>query len=118
AKVMGYARAVRVGSVVEVSGAAAAGPGGTVLSPGGAGGPPRAALATVGEALEELGASFRDVVRTRILLVDASRWEDAARAHGEVFGDVRPANTTGGGLAFTDPAILVEVEASALVEPG
>jgi len=77
-----------------------------------------AALATIGEALEELGASFRDVVRTRILLADASRWEDAARAHGEIFGDVRPANTTMGGLEFIDPAILVEVEASAVVEPG
>jgi enamine deaminase RidA (YjgF/YER057c/UK114 family) len=118
AKVMGYARAVRVGSVVEVSGTAAAGPDGTVLSPGDVEGQTRAALATIGEALEELGASFRDVVRTRILLVDASRWEDAARAHGEVFGDVRPANTTVGGLEFIDPAILVEVEASAVVEPG
>jgi enamine deaminase RidA (YjgF/YER057c/UK114 family) len=118
AKVMGYARAVRVGNVVEVSGTAAAAPDGTVLSPGDVEGQTRAALATIGEALGELGASFGDVVRTRVLLADASRWEDAARAHGEVFRDVRPANTTVGGLEFIDPAILVEVEVSAVVEPG
>jgi len=52
------------------------------------------------------------------MLTDISRWEEAARAHGEVFGDVRPANTTVGGLEFLDPAILVEVEVSAVVEPG
>ena len=118
AKVMGYARAVRVGNVVEVAGTAAAGPDGTVLSPGDVEGQTRAALGTIGEALGELGASFGDVVRTRILLADVSRWEEAARAHGEVFGDVRPANTTVGGLEFLDPAILVEVEVSAVVEPG
>src|SRR2546426_4613331 len=99
-------------------GTAAAGPDGTVLSSGDVEGQTRAALATIGEALGELGASFGDVVRTRILLADASRWEEAARAHGEVFADVRPANTTVGGLAFVDPAILVEVEVSAVVEPG
>jgi enamine deaminase RidA (YjgF/YER057c/UK114 family) len=118
AKVMGYARAVRVGNLVEVSGTAAAAPDGTILSPGDVEGQTRAALATIGEALGELGASFGDVVRTRVLLADASRWEDAARAHGEVFRDVRPANTTVGGLQFIDPAILVEVEVSAVVEPG
>jgi len=118
AKVMGYTRAVRVGNVVEVSGTAAAAPDGTVLFPGDVKGQTRAALATIGEELDELGASFGDVVRTRLLLADASRWEDAARAHGEVFGDVRPANTTVGGLEFIDPAILVEVEVSAVVEPG
>ena len=118
ASVMGYSRAVRVGNIVEVSGTAAAAPDGSVLSPGDVEGQTRAALATIGEALGELGASFADVVRTRVLLADASRWEEAARAHGEVFRDVRPANTTMGGLEFIDPAILVEVEISAVVEPG
>lgn len=118
AKVMGYARAMRVGNVVEVAGTAAAAPDGTVLFPGDVEGQTRAALVTIGEALGELGASFADVVRTRVLLADASRWEEAARPHGEVFRDVRPANTTMGGLRFIDPAILVEVEVSAVVEPG
>ena len=118
ATVMGYSRAVRVGGVVEVSGTAAAAQDGTIRFLGDVEGQTRAALATIGEALAELGASFGDVVRTRILLADASRWEDAARAHGEVFRDVRPVNTTVGGLEFIDPAILVEVEVSAVVEPG
>lgn len=87
-------------------------------SPGDVEGQTRAALATIGEALGELGASFGDVVRTRVFLTDVSRWEEAARAHGEVFRDVRPANTTAGGLEFIDPAILVEVEVTAVVEPG
>jgi len=115
---MGYSRAVRIGNVVEVSGTAAAAPDGSILSSGDVEGQTRAALVTIGEALGELGASFADVVRTRVLLTDASRWEEAARAHGEVFRDVRPANTTMGGLEFIDPAILVEVEVSAVVEPG
>lgn len=118
AKVMGYSRAVRVGNAIEVAGTAPAAPDGTILAPGDVEGQTRAALATIGEALAELGASFQDVVRTRILLTDETRWEEAARAHGEVFRDVRPANTTVGGLRFVDPAILVEVEVTAVIDPG
>lgn len=118
AKVMGYSRAVRVGNVIEVAGTAPAAPDGTILAPGDVEGQTREALATIGEALAELGASFHDVVRTRILLADETRWEEAARAHGEVFRDVRPANTTVGGLRFVDPAILVEVEVTAVDDPG
>jgi enamine deaminase RidA (YjgF/YER057c/UK114 family) len=117
AKMMGYSRAVRVGNVIEVSGTAAAAPDGSILSPGDVEGQTREALATIGEALGELGASVADVVRTRVL-ADASRWEEAARAHGAVFRAVRPANTTMGGLEFIDPAILVEVEVTAVVDPG
>ena len=117
AKVMGYSRAVRVGNVIEVAGTAPAAPDGTILAPGDVEGQTRAALATIGDALAELGASFHDVVRTRILLADETRWEEAARAHGEVFRDVRPANTTVGGLRFVDPAILVEVEVTAVIDP-
>jgi len=115
AKVMGYARAVRVGNVIEVSGTAAAAPDGTILAPGDVEGQTRAALATIGQALGELGASFADVVRTRVLLVDASRWEEAARAHGEVFRDIRPASTLVAVTRLVDPAMLVEIEAEAIV---
>ncbi|MGH2529832.1 MAG: RidA family protein [Actinomycetota bacterium] len=118
ATVMGYSRAVRVGNVIEVAGTAPAAPDGTILAPGDVEGQTRAALATIGEALAEVGASFQDVVRTRILLSDETRWEEAARAHGDVFRDVRPANTTVGGLRFVDPAILVEVEVTAIIDPG
>ena len=117
AAVMGYSRAVRVGNVIEVAGTAPAAPDGTILSPGDVEGQTRAALATIGGALRELGASFEDVVRTRVLLADEARWEEAARAHGDVFRDIQPANTTVGGLRFIDPAILVEVEVTAIVDP-
>jgi len=118
ATVMGYSRAVRVGDLVEVAGTAPAAPDGTILARGDVEGQARAALQTIGAALGELGASFADVVRTRILLADETRWEEAARAHGEVFRDVRPANTTVGGLRFVDPAILVEIEVTAVLDPG
>ena len=116
AAIVGYSRAVRVGNVIEVSGTAAAGPDGSILAPGDVYGQSREALRTIGEALTEAGGSFADVVRTRVYLTDASRWEEAGRAHGEVFADVRPANTTIAVNGFIDPAILVEIEATAVVE--
>src|SRR5205809_6391640 len=90
-RVVGYSRAVRVGNVVEVSGTAAAGPAGEILAPGDVEGQTREALRIIGEALEEAGASLQDVVRTCVFLLDVSKWEEAGRAHGEVFRDVRPA---------------------------
>ena len=114
-KVVGYSRAVRVGNVVEVSGTAPAGPDGEVLAPGDVAGQTREALRIIGEALEAAGASFADVVRTRVYMKDVSKWEEAGRAHGEVFRDIRPANTIVGVTGFVDPAILVEIEATAIV---
>ena len=114
-RVMGYSRAVRVGYLIEVAGTAAAAPDGSVLAPGDVEGQTRAALQTIGEALAELGAGFGDVIRTRVYLRDPSRWEEAARAHGEVFRDVRPANTTVG-VSFIDPGMLVEVEVTAVID--
>ena len=116
AKVVGYSRAVRVGDVVEVSGTAPAGPGGEILCPGDVEGQAREALRIIGEALAELGASFADVVRTRIYLADASTWEAAGRAHGDVFADVKPATTAVAVKGFLDPGILVEIEATAIVD--
>jgi len=115
-KIVGYSRAVRADNVVEVSGTAAASPDGTVLSPGDVYGQTRDALAIIGSALAQAGASFEDVVRTRIYLADAATWEEAGRAHGEVFAEIRPANTTVAVSGFVDPAILVEVEVTAIVE--
>jgi enamine deaminase RidA (YjgF/YER057c/UK114 family) len=115
-RIVGYSRAVRVGNVVEVSGTAAAAPDGTILAKGDVAGQTRAALQTIGEALAEAGASFADVVRTRVLLTDVSMWEEAGRAHGEIFADIRPANITMGVAGFIDPDILVEIEVTAVVE--
>jgi enamine deaminase RidA (YjgF/YER057c/UK114 family) len=116
ARIVGYSRAVRAGNVIEVSGTAAAAPDGEILAKGDVYGQAREALRVIGEALGEAGASYDDVVRTRVLLTDVSAWKQAGRAHGEVFADVRPANTTMGVAGFIDPDILVEIEATAVID--
>lgn len=112
--IVGYSRVVRAGAHVWVSGCTAAGPEGTVI-----GDTPaeqmRAALQTLVAALETAGASAADVVRTRIYLTDISRWEEAGRAHGEVFGDIRPATTMVEVSKLIDPRMSVEIEADAFV---
>ncbi|HET7482865.1 MAG TPA: RidA family protein [Actinomycetota bacterium] len=113
---VGYSRAARAGNVIEVSGTAAADPEGNVIGPGDVYAQTRAALATIGDALRELGASFEDVVRTRVFLTDVTRWAEAGRAHGEVFADIRPANAIIGTTGFVDPDMLVEIEVTAIVE--
>ncbi|MDR7416203.1 MAG: RidA family protein [Armatimonadota bacterium] len=114
--VVGYSRAVRVGSLIEVSGTAPADERGNILGGEDYYAQTRAALEIIGQALRALGASLEHVVRTRIYLRDPSRWEEAGRAHGEVFGEIRPATTIVGASGFVDPRILVEIEATAVVE--
>lgn len=118
AAIVGYSRAVRSGNAIEVSGTAAADAEGRILAPGDVYGQAREALRIIGEALRELGGSFEHVVRTRVLLADIGRWEEAGRAHGEVFAGIRPANTTMAVAGFIDPQILVEIEVTAVLEPG
>ncbi len=113
-RIVGYSRAVRVGDLVEVSGTAPAGADGTIVAPGDVYAQTRQALGIIGEALEGAGASFEDVVRTRVFLKDISRWEEAGRAHAEVFADIRPANTIVGATGFVHHDILVEIEATAV----
>lgn len=115
-QVVGYSRAVRVGDTIEVSGTAGADSEGAVVTPGDVYGQTREALRIIGTALDELGAGFEDVIRTRIFLKDPSRWEEAGRAHGEVFSSIRPATILAGVTGFVDPEILVEIEATALVD--
>lgn len=115
-RIVGYSRAVRIGNTVEVSGTAAAGPDGAIVAKGDVYGQTREALRIIGDALSELGAGFEDVIRTRVFLTDISRWEEAGRAHGEIFSHIRPANIFAGVTGFVDADILVEVEVSALLE--
>ncbi len=112
--VVGFSRAVRVGEHVYVAGTAPVMPEGAD-PPGDSYGQARRCFEIIGAALEQAGASFADVVRTRVYLVSAEDFEGFGRAHGEVFGDIRPANTTllAGGLL--DPRWLVEIEAEAVV---
>lgn len=112
---IGFSRAVRVGNIIEVSGTAPLNPDGSTAAPGDAYGQTRACFDIIAQALEYLGGTLRDVVRTRIYLADVSRWEEIGRAHAEVFGEIRPASTMLAVAALLDPAWLVEIEATAVI---
>ena len=111
--VIGFSRAVAVGHHVVVAGTAPVVPGGE--PPGDAYGQARRCLEIIVEALRELGAGPEHVVRTRSYLVRAADWEEVGRAHGEVFGAVRPASTMVVVAGLLDPRWLVEIEADAVL---
>lgn len=111
---IGYSRAVRIGSTVYVSGTTAMTPSGLVGK-----GDPYAqtiqAAKTIEAALKQAGASLADVVRTRIYLVNIDQWPEVGRAHGEIFGTIKPAATMVEVKRLIDPDMLVEIEAEAIV---
>jgi enamine deaminase RidA (YjgF/YER057c/UK114 family) len=115
--IVGYSRVVVRGDAAWVSGTTSM-VDGAVAHPGNAGAQTRQALAIVREALEKAGFSLADVVRTRMFVTDISCWEEIGRAHGEVFGDVRPASSMLQVSALIDPAMMVEIEADAVRGAG
>ncbi|GAA5096342.1 RidA family protein [Nocardia iowensis] len=113
--IVGYSRAVRVGNTIAVSGTTASIPGHAAVGGDDIGEQTREVLRRIATALTDAGASLADVVRTRIFVTDITRWAEVAKAHAEVFGDIRPATAMYQVSALITPALLVEIEADAIV---
>jgi len=113
--IVGYSRAVRVGQFVSVAGTTASTVDGPPVGGDDIAEQTREVLRRIGNALAEVGAGFEHVVRTRMYVTNIARWEEVGRAHGEVFADIRPAASMVEVSALIDPALLVEIEADAIL---
>jgi enamine deaminase RidA (YjgF/YER057c/UK114 family) len=111
----GFSRARRIGDIIAVSGTAPIGADGKTVAPGDPYKQAKRCLEIIEKALGDLGAGLENVIRTRVFLTDASRWEPVARAHGEYFGDVRPACSFVEVSRFIEDDWLVEIEADAVL---
>jgi enamine deaminase RidA (YjgF/YER057c/UK114 family) len=113
--IVGYSRAVRIGGSVHVAGTTATAPDGSLVGAGDMYAQTKQALRNIETALRAAGATMSDVVRTRIFTTDIGRWQEIGRAHGEVFGDIRPASTMVEVSGLLSAEMLVEIEAEAIV---
>ena len=114
--VVGYSRAVRIGDVVEVAGTTAVDESGAIVGENDPYAQTRYAIQKIQKAIQQVGASLDDVVRTRMFVTDISRWQEIGRAHGEFFGSIKPAATMVEVQALIEPGLMVEIEATAILK--
>jgi len=116
--IIGYSRAVKVGPFISVSGTTATNAAGEIVGPDDPYAQTKQALQNIEAALGRAGATLANVVRTRIYMTNIDQWEAAGRAHGELFGEIRPATTMVEVSRLINPAMLVEIEADAILPEG
>jgi len=114
--IIGFSRAVRVGDIIAVGGTAPIAAGGGTAAKGDVYGQAKRCFEVIGKALADAGAGFEHVTRTRVMLTDIGLWNEASKAHAEIFKDVRPVTTVMAVSAFVDPDWLIEIEVDAVAD--